>query len=117
MIVHKNNAEHYRWGNMCDGWHLVKDANLSVIYENMPPQTEEVRHYHTKSRQFFFVLDGVATMEVDGKIYEIRAREGIEVAPNVPHQMMNRSEETIEFLVVSQPRSHGDRIEAEIMVE
>ncbi len=24
--VSRENAEHYRWGDDCDGWHLVKDA-------------------------------------------------------------------------------------------
>jgi hypothetical protein len=27
------NAEHYAWGEVCDGWHLVKQRSLSVIKE------------------------------------------------------------------------------------
>jgi hypothetical protein len=23
-LVSRENAEHYRWGDDCDGWHLVK---------------------------------------------------------------------------------------------
>jgi len=34
--VSRDNAEHYRWGDDCDGWHLVKDTQLSVIEEFMP---------------------------------------------------------------------------------
>lgn len=34
------NAEHYRWGNQCDGWHLVRAAELSIIEESMPADTE-----------------------------------------------------------------------------
>ncbi|MGA8345596.1 MAG: hypothetical protein WB781_26940, partial [Candidatus Sulfotelmatobacter sp.] len=41
--VSRENAEHYRWGVDCDGWHLVKDAQLSVIEEFMPPGAAEVR--------------------------------------------------------------------------
>ena len=108
MIV-KQTAEHFIWGEQCDGWHLVKSADLSVIQERMPPGTFEVRHYHTKSRQFFFVLSGVATFEIDGKIETLRKHEGVEVAPNVPHQIFNKSEAEVEFLVISQPASHGDR--------
>ncbi len=55
MKVSKQNAEHYVWGGKCDGWHLVKKQNLSIIHERMPPHTKEVRHYHTKAHQFFFV--------------------------------------------------------------
>ena len=37
IAISRDNAEHYRWGHECDGWHLVKDKNLSVIEEFMPP--------------------------------------------------------------------------------
>lgn len=105
-------AEHYTWGSVCDGWHLVKGDALSVIQERMPPGASEQRHYHERARQFFFVLRGVATMELDGKLVTLREREGVEVAPGVPHTMMNRSAADVEFLVVSVPRAHGDRIVA-----
>lgn len=110
MIVSKQNAEHYNWGAKCDGWHLVKQNDFSVIHERMPSGTSEVRHFHNKSRQFFFVLWGTATLEVNGVRHEIGALQGIEVPPGVPHQMMNQSQSDVEFLVVSQPKSHGDRM-------
>jgi mannose-6-phosphate isomerase-like protein (cupin superfamily) len=37
------------------------------------------------------------------------AGEGLQIEPGVAHQIANRSEENVEFLVVSQPHSHGDR--------
>jgi mannose-6-phosphate isomerase-like protein (cupin superfamily) len=111
VVVSKENAEHYVWGGICDGWHLVKRADLSVIHERMPSGTSEVRHYHNRSRQFFFVLSGTATLEVDGKQEMIQALQGIEVPLGVPHQMMNQSHNDVEFIVISQPMSHGDRIE------
>lgn len=54
--VNRGNAEHYRWGADCDAWHLVKDAELSVIEECMPPGTAETLHYHQRAQQFFYVL-------------------------------------------------------------
>ena len=56
-------AEHYQWGNGCDGWHLVNQPALSVIRERMPPGTAEVRHLHRNARQFFFVLSGTVHSE------------------------------------------------------
>ncbi|WP_421617936.1 cupin domain-containing protein [Brevibacillus sp. TJ4] len=109
----KKNAEHYQWGDACDGWHLVKGNDLSVIHERMPARTAEVRHYHARSRQFFFVLSGEAMLEVDGTRIVLRQHEGVEVAPGVPHQMKNERLDDVEFLVISQPTSRGDRIEAE----
>lgn len=108
-MISKETAEHYIWGENCDGWHLVKSNNLSVIYERMPPGGKEVRHYHEKSRQFFFVLSGAATLEVAGKREILQPHTGAEVPPGTPHQIFNESNEDVEFLVVSQPPSRGDR--------
>jgi mannose-6-phosphate isomerase-like protein (cupin superfamily) len=111
MKTSKQNAEHYIWRDQCDGWHLVKNKDLSVIHERMPANTSEVRHYHQKARQFFFILSGNATLEINGKCVKITPFEGIEVPPLVPHQMMNESNEDVEFLVISHPTSKGDRVD------
>ncbi|TBL69703.1 cupin domain-containing protein [Paenibacillus thalictri] len=110
MKISKQNAEHYIWGNVCDGWHLVKSAEFSVIHERMPAHTSEVRHYHQHARQFFFVLSGTATLEVGGIKSIIHQHEGVEVPPLTPHQMLNQSNDEIEFLVISQPSSKNDRV-------
>ena len=102
-------AEHYTWGAQCDGWHLVRAPGLSVIQERMPPGTSEVRHRHAHSRQFFFVLAGELTLEVLGAVHVLTAGMGLEIAPGVAHQAVNRSSAPAEFLVISQPPSHGDR--------
>ncbi|UOE95246.1 cupin domain-containing protein [Alkalihalobacillus sp. LMS39] len=110
MKISKNNAEHYSWGEHCDGWHLVKHNDLSIIHERMPPNTFEVRHYHERSRQFFFVLSGTATLEVDGVSIQLHPQEGYEVPPLVSHQMFNNTNQDVEFIVTSQPNSRIDRV-------
>jgi mannose-6-phosphate isomerase-like protein (cupin superfamily) len=110
MISSKKSAEHYIWGDHCDGWHLVKHNNLSVIHERMPASTSEVKHYHQQSLQFFFVLSGTATIEMEGEEIVLHPQEGVEVPPLVHHQMFNKSDHDVEFLVISQPISKGDRI-------
>jgi mannose-6-phosphate isomerase-like protein (cupin superfamily) len=49
-------------------------------------------------------------MEIGDKEVVLKGQEGIEVAPLTPHQMFNKSNDDIEFLVISQPNSKGDRI-------
>jgi len=109
-MVSKDNAEHYTWGASCDGWHLLKSAELSVIHERMPPGSSEVRHYHNAARQFFFVLAGTVTFDIDGRRERLRLHESVEVAAGIAHQIFNESEQDVEFLVVSCPSSHSDRI-------
>ena len=110
--ISRVNAEHYLWGGNCDGWHLVKNETLSVIEEQMPPGTSEVRHYHRKAQQFFFVLAGNAEMELDGDTLMLGAGEGIHIAPEMVHRISNAAGEPLRFLVISQPPSNGDRVVA-----
>jgi mannose-6-phosphate isomerase-like protein (cupin superfamily) len=99
------------WGIGCDGWHLVKQDNLSVITERVPAGKSEQRHFHTYSWQFFYILTGEAVIEVDGERQILQAQQGIEIAPGVVHQFRNESSSEVTFLVVSAPKSHGDRVE------
>lgn len=102
-------AEHYVWGAGCDGWHLVRTPDLSIIQERMPPGAEEVRHRHRRARQFFYVIAGQLEVEVEGMRHRLEAGAGLEVAPGTAHQVSNRCAGDVTFLVVSQPPSHGDR--------
>jgi len=109
VIKNSHNSEHYNWGANCDGWHLVKDGKLSVIYERMPPGTSEARHYHKQAQQFFFVLEGAAILEVEGKELILDRHDGVHVSPGQAHRIFNRSANDLLFLVISQPPSHDDR--------
>jgi hypothetical protein len=71
--VSRTQANHYVWGGTCDGWHLVQATGLSVIEERMPPGTHEVPHRHAHARQFFFVLAGTLTMDVEGTRHRLDA--------------------------------------------
>jgi mannose-6-phosphate isomerase-like protein (cupin superfamily) len=116
QTISPKSAEHYKWGGpqgtACDGWHLVKTPELSVIEELMPPGTSEARHSHVHARQFFYVLEGELTMEVEHHDFVLQAGEGLEVSPGQRHQAMNRSTKSVRMLVTSHPPSHGDRTTA-----
>ena len=110
MTIDTDSAEHYLWGESCDGWHLVRSPELSIILERMPPGTREQLHFHERSRQFFFVLAGELTMEMEGVTHLLKANQGLEIAAGQKHQARNRSGDDVRFLVTSQPPSHGDRV-------
>lgn len=105
-----DNAPHYKWGQDCNGWRLVRTAELSIIEERMPPGTSELRHHHTRSRQFFYVLKGEAVLALDGSVVRLQVREGLEIPPGTSHRLFNESAEELSFLVISQPASHEDRV-------
>lgn len=111
--IDKRSAQHYQWGEGCDGWRLAEAAMLSVIEERMPPGASEIRHFHARATQFFYVLRGTLTVEVEGREHVLSARQGIQIAAGQAHQVLNRAAADAEFLVVSTPPSRDDRVPAE----
>jgi mannose-6-phosphate isomerase-like protein (cupin superfamily) len=108
--ISKATAEHYTWGQGCDGWYLVKNDQMTVIRERMPPGTAETLHKHAKARQFFFVLAGLAVMEHGGLVTTLTPDTGLEIPPGVPHRILNNGKTDLEILVTSLPPSHADRV-------
>jgi mannose-6-phosphate isomerase-like protein (cupin superfamily) len=111
MIINRAGADHYIWGGACDGWVLTPGRDLRIIEERMPPRSSETRHIHHRSRQFFYVLEGRLTMEMDGTSLTLNPRDGIEIPPMTPHQALNDSDDPVVFLVISAPGTQGDRTE------
>lgn len=111
--VNRAHAEHYTWPSVvgaerCDGWHLHRSADLSV----MPPGTAEQRHLHRAATQFFYVLSGELVIELAGNNHRLDPGTGLSIPPGIEHQVINSGVQVARFLVISQPPSHGDRIAA-----
>lgn len=112
-VTSRQNAEHYFRGEGCEGWHLLKAPGLSVIQERVPTGKHQVRHYHRKSPQFFFVAvqadhagsrwQGAQAAAAPGLL---RTAEG---APSAQRRRSGRAGVSCDF----RPMSHGDRVEAE----
>jgi len=96
-------AEHYAWGDGCDGWILLDGDDLTVVEECVPAGKSEARQRHAAARQFFYVLHGEATLEIDGRVHALSAREGMHVPHGVAHQLRNAGNTDVRFLVVSSP--------------
>lgn len=107
------NSEHYNWGNNCEGWHFLKSDSLSVIKEIMPQGTSEKLHYHEKAQQLFYILSGKATFEIDDEIITITQNESIHIPAKSVHRISNNSNEDLIFILISEPKTMGDRINIE----
>jgi len=110
MVISIENAEHYIWGDVCDGWRLLQHDDMSVIQERVPAGAMEVMHYHNSARQFFYILKGEGIMIFEGQEVTLKKDQGIEIAPQVKHQFRNQSTADVHFLVISVPPTKGDRI-------
>lgn len=108
--VDTSTAEHYTWGGACDGWRLLEGDDLSVIQERVPASAGEAAHFHTRARQFFYVLSGTATMEFPDRAVVVGPGQGLHVPPNTVHRLFNGSDTDLIFLVISAPATKGDRL-------
>jgi mannose-6-phosphate isomerase-like protein (cupin superfamily) len=104
-------ADHYKWGDHNDGWRMVAQKDMSVVEQRMAPGSAEINHRHRKARQFFYVLSGELTMNVDGEDTVLKPGQGMEIAPGRQHQARNRSVQPVQFLVMSTPPSQTDLVE------
>jgi len=105
--------KHYKWGSDCDGWNLADEEGLSVKQELMPAGNQEVRHFHEAAQQFFYILKGKATFEIENSIIEINAGEGLHIGARKKHRIINQGKEDLEFILCSQPSTKNDRINCE----
>ena len=110
MITSVKNAEHYLWGDGCDGWPLLRSDCLSVIQERMPPGTAEQLHYHERAQQVFYILAGTATFEIEGETMTVLAGQSLHILPMARHRISNATDTDLHFLVISEPKTQGDRI-------
>lgn len=109
-VVNRGNAEHYRWGEVCDGWRLSSGNDLSVIEERIPPGRGEIAHFHRRARQVFYVLTGRLVIHLPDCTRELRPSDSLEVGPQTVHRVHNPFEQEVTFLVISSPSTAEDRI-------
>lgn len=113
MIKNTTLAEHYHWGQVCDGWRLLERSDLSVIQERIPPGAGEVSHYHERARQLFYVLTGELQIQREEELFRLSPGDSLEVAPGNRHRVRNEGSTDATFLVVSAPTTRGDRVNLE----
>jgi mannose-6-phosphate isomerase-like protein (cupin superfamily) len=61
-------------------------------------------------QQVFYILSGTATFEVEGAIKTVKPDQSIHFPPNIKHRILNNGGTDLHFLVISEPKAHGDRI-------
>lgn len=79
----------------------------------MPAGTAEKLHFHETAEQVFYILKGEAVFDINNEKFPVKAGESISIQPKSEHRISNESKDELEFLVISSPSTHNDRIEIE----
>ncbi len=81
----------------------------SLAEAHVPAGGATQRHYHRLSEEFYFMLEGRATMEIDGERREAGPGDAILIPAGAWHQISATGGEDLRFLCCcAPPYSHGD---------
>ncbi len=78
-------------------------SNHSVAIITLEPGKTSSPHYHKVSSESYLILEGVASMIVDKKHFELMPCELVLLQPNEVHQILNNGQENLVFLAVCVP--------------
>ncbi len=81
--------------------------NQSLAEASVPAGTCTSRHYHRASEEFYFILEGRGTMEIDGESQNVAPGDAILIPAGAWHQIT--ADDDLRFLCCcAPPYSHED---------
>jgi mannose-6-phosphate isomerase-like protein (cupin superfamily) len=63
----------------------------------------------------FYILSGTATFEVEQQIQIVTANHAIHILPETEHRILNNGENDLHFIVISEPKAHGDQVNVDVL--
>ena len=86
---------------------LHHTSEQSLAEASLEPDQETERHYHARTEEIYFVLEGAGELEIDGDRRVVRAGDAALIAPGARHRI--RALEPLRFLCCcAPPYSHED---------
>lgn len=70
---------------------------LQVV--TIPPHTRQRRHYHEKQTEVFYILDGEATITINGTDYPARPGDAFICSPGDVHNVWNKTDQDFRLVV------------------
>jgi mannose-6-phosphate isomerase-like protein (cupin superfamily) len=81
--------------------------NQSLAEARVPAGSATQRHYHKLAEEFYFILEGCGTMDLDGETREVGPGDCVLIPPGAWHTI--EAQENLRFLCCcAPPYSHED---------
>lgn len=100
-----NRYDERPWGNYTV---LDEGENFKVKRIEVLPDKRLSYQKHFKRAEHWFVVSGVATVTLDGKDYEVKAGEAIDIPCETAHRVANREAEKLVFIEVQRGTYFGE---------
>lgn len=82
---------------------VVRTTNFSLAHVTMNPGDSSLLHKHRKTKEGYFILQGVGVLHFGKKGYDIQRGDFISIPVGTPHRLKNLGSKALEHLVVSVP--------------
>ena len=88
---------------------IIKAQSLAEARVTPGQATNE--HYHVKTEEIYYILQGKGLMEIDGEKQNVKAFDGIAIPPRARHKIINTGDEDLIFLCCCVPAyEHDDTV-------
>ncbi len=93
------------WGNytVLDDTDTFKVKRIEVL-----PDKRLSYQKHFKRAEHWFIVSGTATVTLDGRDYEVKTGEAIDIPQETAHRVANRGSEKLVFIEVQQGTYFGE---------
>ncbi len=77
--------------------------NQSLAEARVSPGKATIQHYHVKTEEIYYILQGRAEIIVEGEVKEVVEGDGIVILPGQKHRIWNTGDEDLVFLCCCAP--------------
>lgn len=78
---------------------LIRGQVQMVNWSRLPEGSSFQPHYHEDMQEVFVMLGGPVEMTVNDEVVQLEKGDAILISPREVHQMTNRSDGTVDYLV------------------
>jgi mannose-6-phosphate isomerase-like protein (cupin superfamily) len=83
----------------------------SLAEARLPVGAQTTAHYHQQTEEIYFLLDGVARMQIGDEFRDVRAGDAIAIPAGEVHQITNTGSIELRFLCICvPPYEHEDTV-------
>lgn len=90
----------------------IENSDLSRFEVAMcifAPGERAILHFHKVMEEVYFIIEGDAEIEIDGKFYRLRAEDAISIPRKTKHRITNVSTKNpLRFLSINSPQWRED---------
>lgn len=87
---------------------LLAHRNSSIRHQSLaearlPPGAATQPHYHPRTEEIYYLLEGAGRMQIEAEIREVGPGDAIAIPPGARHQITNIGAEMLRFLCCCAP--------------